>query len=271
MHGSRPLAGLIPDSNFQLLTSPQKESSLLFLMGISTRSITFHHVLPDLAFDGLRGVAQQVGGVKGRHQRRAFKVQPFAARGGDFAQRVGAEEAAEGGVAEGDNDFWFHNGELRAQKWQGKGDLQRCWFAIAPLGRHFGPPFHDVADVNFFARQTHGLNDSGEQTDQPAPQTARLAAPRPHPGLRRRKRFPPPANPRRRPPCNPASHERCTPGQPAPARAATPFAGLGSGGNGMDSGAGIGAIGWPSQRRPVLAAALVARTGKRAGSAAGRE
>ena len=118
-------------------------------------------MLPDLAFDGQGRVAQQIGRMVGEHDWHALKFVPLPAEilhPGFLRQ---AQQPVDRGVAQRDDDLGFYDVELRAQERQRKGDLLWRRLAVAPLGRHFGAPFHHVADVNLLARQTHYLNDFG--------------------------------------------------------------------------------------------------------------
>src|SRR5207248_10548771 len=101
------------------------------------------HVLPDLSL--LRRVAQQISGVEGRHERRAFVVVKLAAHLRDRFLRP--QQRARRSVAEGDDDARADDRQLAVQVWREEGE---------PFGRYLvaGTDYlHDVRQVALAARE----------------------------------------------------------------------------------------------------------------------
>ena len=120
------------------------------------------HVLPELAFFCGGLVAEEVGGVEGGHEGDAAVGLPVAAEAGDA---VGfAEQALDGGGAEGDHDLGLDEVDLVVEPGDAGGHFGGGGFAVAGgLARGVGAALEDVGDEDLFAAEPHGDDDLGEQ------------------------------------------------------------------------------------------------------------
>jgi len=100
--------------------------------------------------------------VVGDHHGNPGVLEPGPAQ---FVHRaLLAEQALDGGRAEGDDDFGRDEADLLFEPGQAGGHFGGPGLAVAGrAGRHVGPAFQDVGDVNRVAAESHRLDDFREQ------------------------------------------------------------------------------------------------------------
>jgi hypothetical protein len=111
-------------------------------------------VFPYFGFGGW--IAQEIGGMVSGHQFSAAEIEPLTAELGDPVS--GLQDGLGGSGAKADNDFGSDGVNLSRKK---RRTLPHFVFLGLAIFRRAA--FHDVADVDVFALQTHGFNHLGEQ------------------------------------------------------------------------------------------------------------
>ena len=143
------------DSVFQPVNSvlgqalPALEVASLFFADGHVQSFHhLHHVLPDVALDHPRLVAQQVGRVEGGHHRHAPVRLPVAAQAGD-AGRHFAEQSLDGGSAQRDHHLGLDDLDLPLDPRETGFHFLGARLAIAVnLAGCVGAALESVGDVN---------------------------------------------------------------------------------------------------------------------------
>ena len=116
-----------------------------------------HHFLQILPHFALRGrIAKQVGGMIGGDQFRAAEIDPLAAEARDALR--GLQKRLRGAGPEATDHFRANRVELAKQIGRAGGD-----FVVLGQAIFRRPAFHDVADVDVLAAQTHRLDHLREQ------------------------------------------------------------------------------------------------------------
>ncbi len=109
-------------------------------------------ILPDRSAVFVGVLAEQVGGVEGRHEGDAPVAMPRSSLPGNG--HVTAQQKAGGGLAQADDDFGLHRGDLTIEEDAAGFHLGGLWVAI--LRR---PALDDIADVDLGARDAQALFD----------------------------------------------------------------------------------------------------------------